>query len=333
MNLANANSTTKLVVSIAILGAIALAAAFLPHRWQQIGILWAIWSTVGMSWLIILRVGEFSAGQAVFMCIGGYAAAVLMLKFNFSFWPALVISAVLCSGVALLVGVIIMRLKGLYFLVISFVFAEIVRLTIAASDYLGASEGLFGIPVPKNIGPIRFSTKQGWLYLFILILGIAGFTFWRMERSRIGRIYSYVGASPDLAQSFGIYFMKYRVQAFVISAFFTGLVGAAMAVYLGAVGPEGFTFYYSLVAQIVAILGGVGSIVLGPLLGSLLYTVFDEYLVYIPGARSLVMGMLLIAVIFFLPEGLISLRQKFMEYRAAKSAATKGIGAKSDGNP
>ena len=302
----------KFFLAVVLLGCIAFALGFLPNRWQQICIMWAIWSTVGMSWLVILRVGEFSVGQAGFLCIGGYSAAVLMLKFDCPFWLALIVSAATCGFVALVVGVIILRLKGLYFLVISLVFAEIVRLTIAASDYLGASEGLFGIPIPNNLWFIKFSTKQGWLYLFIFILALAGFTFRRMEKSRIGRIYSYIGASPDLAQSFGIYYMKYRVQAFVISAFFTGLVGAAMGVYLGAVGPEGYTFYYSLIAQIVAILGGVGSIVLGPLLGSVLYTVFDEYLVYVPGARSLIMGALLLTVIFFLPEGLVSVRKKFL---------------------
>ena len=322
MSLTKLNSPTKFLLAVVLLGCIAFALGFLPNRWQQICIMWAIWATVGMSWLVILRVGEFSAGQAVFLCIGGYSAAVLMLKFDCPFWIALILSAAVCSVVALIVGVIILRLKGLYFLVISLVFAEIVRLTIAASDYLGASEGLFGIPVPNNLWFIKFSTKQGWLYLFIFILALASFTFWRMEKSRIGRIYSYIGASPDLAQSFGIYFMKYRVQAFVISAFFTGLVGAAMGVYVGAVGPESFTFYYSLIAQIVAILGGIGSIVLGPLLGSVLYTVFDEYLVYVPGARSLIMGALLLAVIFFLPEGLISVRRKFLERRRAKSVGT-----------
>ncbi|HME45415.1 MAG TPA: branched-chain amino acid ABC transporter permease [Syntrophorhabdales bacterium] len=303
----------KFFLAVVLLGCIAFALGFLPNRWQQICIMWAIWSTVGMSWLVILRVGEFSVGQAGFLCIGGYSAAVLMLKFDCPFWLALIVSAATCGFVALVVGVIILRLKGLYFLVISLVFAEIVRLTIAASDYLGASEGLFGIPIPNNLWFIKFSTKQGWLYLFIFILALAGFTFRRMEKSRIGRIYSYIGASSDLAQSFGIYYMKYRVQAFVISAFFTGLVGAAMGVYLGAVGPEGFTFYYSLIAQIVAILGGVGSIVLGPLLGSALYTVFDEYLVYVPGARSLIMGALLLTVIFFLPAGLVSVRKKLFK--------------------
>ncbi len=298
----------KFVIAATVLLLVAFAPVFLPNRWQQIAILWAIWSTVGMSWLVILRVGEFSAGQAVFLCIGGYGAGVLMLKLGCPFWPALVLSASFCGLVALVIGVVIMRLKGLYFLVITLVFAEIVRLTCAASDYLGASEGLWGMPVPANIGFIDFSTKQGWLYLFAFILALAGFTFRRMEGSRIGRIYSYVGASPDLAQSFGIYYMRYRVEAYVVSAFFTGLVGAAMAVYLGAINPEGFTFYYSLVAQIVAILGGAGSIVFGPMLGAVLYTVFDEYLVYMPGARSLVMGLLLIAVIFFLPDGLVSLK-------------------------
>jgi branched-chain amino acid transport system permease protein len=322
MSLARINSATKFCIAVVVLGGIASLLSFLPNRWQQIAILWAIWSTVGMSWLIILRAGIFSAGQAVFLCIGGYTAAVLTLKFNCSFWLALIVAASLCSVVALIVGIIILRLKGLYFLVISFVFAEIVRLTIAASDYLGSSEGLFGLPVPKSIGFISFSTKQGWLYLFIFILGLAGFTYSRMERSRIGRIYAYIGASPDLAQSFGIYFMKYRVQVFVISAFFTGLTGAAMGGYLGAVSPDGYTFYYSLTSQIVAILGGIGAIVLGPMLGSILYNVFDEYLVYVPGARSLIMGLLLIVVIFFFPEGLMGLRKRFPRRKGAKSVGT-----------
>jgi branched-chain amino acid transport system permease protein len=118
--------------------------------------------------------------------------------------------------------------------------------------------------------------------------------------------------------------MKYKVQAFVLSAFFTGLAGAALAVYLGAIGPEGFTFYYSLISQLVAILGGVGSLIWGPLLGSFLYTVFDEYLVYIPGARPLLMGMLMIVVIFFLPEGLISLRSKFFKGKGVNPVRKDG---------
>lgn len=300
----------KIVTGIVMVGLIALAPAFLPNRWQHIFIMWAVWSTVGMGWLLLLRVGEFSAGQAVFLCIGGYSASVLMLKFNCSFWLSLMVSASLCGIIALLFGFIILRLGGLYFLVTSFVFAEVVRLTIAATDYLGASEGLWDIPIPKNIGFISFSTKRGWFYLFSLILVAAYLVHSRVEKSRIGRVYTYIGTSPHLMQSFGVDIMKYKVQSFGISAFFTGLVGAATAIYFGAISPEGYTFYYSLVAQIVAILGGVGSLVWGPLLGSFLYTIFDEYLVYIPGARSLIMGMLLIVVIFFLPEGLMSLQSQ-----------------------
>jgi branched-chain amino acid transport system permease protein len=322
MSLVRSSIPLKFCMAVVIIGGIAYLLGFLPNRWQQICILWAIWCTVGMSWLIILRAGIFSAGQAVFLCIGGYTAAVLTLKFGVSFWLAIIAAAVVCSIVALVVGLIILRLKGLYFLVISFVFAEIVRLILAASDYLGSSEGLFGLPVPKSIGFINFATKQGWLYLFILILAIAGFTYRRMEKSRIGRIYSYVGTSPELAQSFGIYFMKYRVQAYVISAFFTGLTGAAMGGYLGAVSPDGYTFYYSLTSQIVAILGGIGSIVLGPMVGSLLYNVFDEYLVYFAGARSLIMGLLLIVVIFFFPEGLVGLTKKFKRRKETRPVGT-----------
>jgi branched-chain amino acid transport system permease protein len=310
---------TKLVLGVAILGFIAFAPTFFPHKWQHVFIMWAFWSIIGMGWSVVLRVGEFSAGQAVFLCIGGYSASVLTLKLDFPFWLAIILPALFCSVVALAVGVVLLRLKGLYFLVISFVFAEIVRLTIAANGYLGASEGLWGMPVPKNIGFVNFSTKQGWVYLFAVILLVACFTFNRLEKSRTGTIYGCVGTAPDLTQSFGIYFMKYRVQAFVISGFFTGLAGATMAIYVSAISPDSFSFYYSLVAQLVAILGGIGSLVWGPLLGALLYAVFDEYLVYVPGARSLLMGILLVAVIFFLPQGLISLHKRFVKRKGASS--------------
>jgi branched-chain amino acid transport system permease protein len=301
----------RLGVGLAIFAVIALAPAVLPNRWSHIFIMWALWSTVGMGWLLLLRIGEFSAGQAVFLCIGGYVASVLMLKFHVSFWLSLLVSASVCGIVAVLFGFLILRLGGLYFLVTSFAFAEIVRLTIAATDYLGASEGLWNIPVPDNIGFISFSTKTGWFYLFSVILMVSGWVYSRIEKSRIGRVYAYVGASPNLAQSLGIDIMRAKVQAFGIGAFFTGLAGGAIAVYFGAISPEGYTFYFSLVAQIVAIMGGIGSLVWGPLLGSLLYTIFDEYLVYMPGARFLVMGMLLIVLIFFLPEGLMSLRGRW----------------------
>jgi branched-chain amino acid transport system permease protein len=108
----------------------------------------------------------------------------------------------------------------------------------------------------------------------------------------------------------------------VISAFFTGLTGAAMGGYIGSVGPDGYTFYYSLISQIVPILGGIGSIVLGPMLGSILYNVFDEYLVYFAGARSLIMGLLLIVVIFFFPEGLVGMRKIFLGRKRGKSIGT-----------
>src|SRR5512135_2292045 len=97
MNLLGLSNPTKFFLAIVLLGLFAFALGFLPNRWQQICIMWAIWSTVGMSWLVILRVGEFSVGQAGFLCIGGYSAAVLMLKFDCPFWLALIVSAATCA--------------------------------------------------------------------------------------------------------------------------------------------------------------------------------------------------------------------------------------------
>jgi len=312
------NRSAKLVLGFMIPALIACAPLFLPSRWQHILIMWAVWTIVGMGWLVMLRVGEFSAGQVVFLAIGAYAASVLTLYFHWSFWSAWIVAGVVSAIFALAIGVFVLRLRGLYFLVITFVVAEMARLAIAATDYLGASEGMWGMPGPANIGPISFSTKQGWFYLFFFILIIACLTFWRVEKSRIGRVYMYIGTSADLAQSFGLHIMKYKVQAFVLGGFFTGLTGAAMAHYFGAISPEGFVFYYSLVAQIVAILGGIGHLVLGPLLGAFLYAGVDEYLAIIPGWRTLLMGLLLLIVIFFLPSGLLTLRGQFLGVKERK---------------
>jgi len=309
-----------LVALILIIGAIVAGPYFIASRWQHILIMWCLWSIAGISWLVILKVGEFSLCSAAFLCIGAYSSSVMTLKLGCPFWPALIAGGLISGIFALALGVVVFRLKGLYFLVITYLFAEMLRLGISLTGYLGGGTGLYGMPEPGNIGFITFSTKQGWFYLSFLLLLITAFTFRRVEASRIGRVYSYIGMAPDLAESLGVRIMKYKVQAFVLGGIFTGLAGVVMAHYFTGISPESFTLYPSLVTQLVAILGGVPYLVAGPVVGAIIYSAVDEYVAAISGLRPLIVGVLLVVIIFFMPQGIISrLRQLFGKGREAKS--------------
>jgi len=231
----------------------------------------------------------------------------MTLKLGLSFWLAILIAALFSAVCALVIGTVVLRLRGLYFAVVTFIFAEVIRLTIIQIEYIGLSFGLSGMPRPGDLGPVSFSTKEGWFYLVIFILIIAAVTFWRVNKSRIGRLYNWVGSAPDLAQSFGLRLMKYKVQAFVLSCFFTGLIGGVSAHYIRAISPDGFTLWFSLFAAMVAVIGGAGYLIAGPIVGSLVLTFFDQYLAFSGGPKTLTYGLLLVIIVLFLPEGILSI--------------------------
>lgn len=267
-----------------------------------------------MGWVLILRVGQFSLGQAGFVAIGAYTSALLVKRLGLSFWCAWPLSGATAALVALMIGSVVLRIKGLYFAIVTFAFAEIIRLTIISwPKVLGGLNGLTGIPKPRGFGfleliKIDFVTSRvPFYYMLLMAVLIAALIFWRMDTSRLGRIFRCVSKNEDLSESLGINLMKYRVLAFTVACFFSGISGGFFAHYYGVLHPDSFTVWESLLIQIQGTVGGIASAVAGPILGATVLTILSEFLRAAKHAEPVLYGGILIVVLFVLPKGLVDL--------------------------
>jgi branched-chain amino acid transport system permease protein len=277
-------------------------------------ILSGIYSVLCMGWVLILRAGQFSLGQAAFLAIGAYTSAILTLRFSFSPWWGLLAGGISAALVASLLGWIVLRIRGLYFAVITLAFNGAVQLIPANIDYLGGWLGLSPIPSFTLFG-IDFAEKTPWYYLVLALVGLSALVSWRIEHSKIGRYFKATG-NESLAESIGINTVGYRMLAFVIACLFAGLAGGIMAPYLTYVSPGDFSVSKSIQVQIQSTVGGTGGLAAGPITGATLLIILGEvFRAYAKGLEPLLYGLLLLVVIFLLPDGLISMPGKFRKKR------------------
>lgn len=262
-----------------------------------------------MGWVLLLRVGLFSLAQAAFLGIGAYSSAILVLRLGISFWFTMLIAGLFTALVAFSLGVIILRLKGLYFAVVTFAFGEVVRnIYLIWISLFGGIDGISGIPRPNPLFGLAFVSKVEYYYLIMVLTSITGIVMYRIDHSRGGRIFRAIGHNSDLAQSQGMNIRKYKVINFTIASFFAGIAGSFLAHYWTTVYPNQFGLWESMLVQIKATVGGVGTIVLGPFIGAIVMTIVSEALRgYMAGLEPLFFGLFLIMTVFFLPGGLESL--------------------------
>ena len=266
-----------------------------------------IWTTSVWGVRLIMSTGQLTLGHAAYMAVGAYASTLLTMKAGLSFWLAFPLAGMISSLIALLIGYPILRIKGVYFSIITFAFAEIIRLIIVHwPGVLGGYGGIPNIPPPQPIFSIRFTSRVPFYYL-ILAISLATYLFMvRIEKSRLGRIFSSIHESDTLAESIGINIMKYKMIAFCLGCFFAGLSGSFYAHYFNFTSPEFFTIWQSIYCLIFVIVGGGGS-VLGPFLGSLFMTLVPEFLRVAKEYEPVVYAIILILIMFLLPGGLVTL--------------------------
>jgi len=305
----------KLAGTVLILAAALSVPVFIKDpRTFHILITSGVLSILAMGWVLLLRVGQFSLGQAAFLAIGSYTSSLLAIKLGISPWLGILAGGVLSAIVALGVGVIVLRLRGLYFAVVTLAFAEIVRLLITNWDEL--TRGYFGLTsvptFPDLAIPGLFAIGFGYsrvpyYYLTLILVGIAGVVFLRLDAGWTGKVFRAVSGNWALSQSLGINLMKYRVLAFVIGALFAGIAGGFYAHYYMFVHPDSFHIWASVRVQIQASVGGAFSAVAGPIIGATLMTFVSELTSGFKGIEFIIYGVLIIIVVFFLPDGLVGL--------------------------
>jgi branched-chain amino acid transport system permease protein len=252
--------------------------------------------------------------MAAFWGIGAYTSAMLTLKGGLSFWVSLPLSIAISALAALIIGAILVRHSGLGFIIPSLIFAFIVPLVFGTFDVFGGHVGLIRIPAPDAIplpwgARIAFGTETSYYYLLLVFSVIVVCVLLALYRAWTGRAWRALGLSTNLAQSVGINPFKYRLLAFVIVSAMAALMGVFFAHYSTNIQPESYGPFKAIYIQMYAILGGVSTPILGPILGAGILTIIPEALRVVKNFEPMITGALIILILVFLPQGILGVLQ------------------------
>jgi len=270
----------------------------------------------GGVWLTFY-IGRINIGQGAYALIGGYVAAILVVKYGVSFWLALPFAGLFCGAASVLIGLPILRLRGVYFAMITLVLTEVARLLTLALPITDGAKGITNIPLPGAMEIFGltlipdFATlsnvKPAFYYLSVILMILSFAALYRLVHSRLGKLCRSLQQNEELASSIGVNIAYLRIIAYAISSFLGGIGGAIFVAISQSVYPSSFTIVDSINFMLNCFLGGLGY-VFGPILGTfVLYFGWD--LLFETGRyQLLIFSTVLIGLIVVLPNGLLSLR-------------------------
>ncbi len=304
--------------SIAIVLAIILV-ALLPMLFNttyNLGLLILIMlnAILAMAFIMTLRTGLINMGLTAFWGLGAYVSVILVMKLHLSFWLSLPATTLISAGFAWGLGYFLIGIGsgGLSFVVLTSVIGMLFTVLIGNISYLGGFTGISNIPAPDPIRipflpPIEFVSNVQFFYLALVLLLVVILIFKALYNSWVGRAWIATGLSARLAESIGVDISKYKLLSFVLSSAAAGLVGCFFAHYQSFIMPDTFTMWRNIYIQIYAILGGIGFAILGPLVGSTVMTIFPEFMRSSMLLAQIFIGIILILLIIFFPEGILGL--------------------------
>jgi len=278
-------------------------------------------------WLLGIT-GLISFGQAGFMFIGAMTTAMLTKLMGWPFWVCLPLSAVLAGLVSAPVGQLSLRVKGVYFFLVTLAFGEVVRGIFAYFEVpFGGWYGVRDIPPPGPAFLFTSLNKVPFYYLALLLTLGTCVVIHRISRSWFGMVLWSIRESDVLAASVGINVRGAKLIAFVVSAFFAGLVGSFYAAYFGYISPLVFTFEYSVNVLVYIVVGGFGFFA-GPIVGAVSLTLALEMFRVTGALQLLAFGLILVVSMLLMPQGISGAWDKLMQrWRPAVIAPKVGVGA------
>jgi branched-chain amino acid transport system permease protein len=301
-----------------ILAAVTLVAAATAPLWvwdpYQLHtlIMAGIFAVLALSLNLLLGyTGQLSLGHAAFFGIGAYASGLLTVKASFTPWIGLVVAVALPAMAGWLIGRLALKIRGAYFVLLTISFAGVVSLV--SVNWMELTNGPLGLPgVPAlalalpGLPEVSLRTKSAYYYVVLVAVVLSYLVCRALVRSRVGRALVALRENETLAESVGINVTHYLVLATVVSAAMAGLGGGLYAHYVRFVSPEVFLFTYTVTMVIMVVAGGKGTLA-GPVVGAVLFTALPEVL---RAATSwqwqmLLYGILLVVVLFFLPQGIV----------------------------
>lgn len=264
-------------------------------------------------------IGRINIGQGAYALVGGYVSALLITKGDISFWWTLPLAGTFCALLSVLIGLPILRLRGVYFAMVTLVLTEVSRLTALAMPFTNGAKGITSIKLPAELSIFGltiipdFNTlanpKLAFYWMAAIMMALTYAVLWRIVNSRLGHLCRSLQQNEELASSIGVNIAWLRVLAYAISSFFGGIAGASFVAISQSLYPSSFQITDSVNFMLNCFLGGLG-FVFGPMLGTLLLY-FGWDLLFATGRfQLLIYSSLMIALMLWLPNGVLSLMDR-----------------------
>jgi len=259
--------------------------------------------------LILGFAGMVSFGHAAFVGVGAYAVAILMQHGIVSAWLSWPVAVLASAFFALLIGAISLRTRGVYFIMITLAFAQMLYYLMVSLKTYGGDDGL-SLPGRSTLGFELDLTQDANFYYVVLALAVAVFLLLhRLINSRFGHALQAIRENETRMQAIGFPVYGFKLIAFTLAGALAGLAGALLANQGGFVGPSMMQWNQSGMLMVMVILGGVGHLY-GGFVGALVFLLLEEVLSSYTIHWQLGLGAALLAVVLLAPNGLLSLLPK-----------------------
>jgi branched-chain amino acid transport system permease protein len=262
---------------------------------------------------VIMLSGQVSIGNSAFMAIGAYVSGIMTVKFDMPLVLALVVSCLVSAIVGAGIGFPAIRLKGVYLIMVTIGIAASVETLFQNIPYVGGVGGFGGM----------YGTT---VTLVLICVAIVGFILWWISKTPLQRVFEAIREDERVAASMGINVTYVKVFAFAIGAGIAALAGGLFSHYMTYISPENFGIWASIQMLLYVILGGTNNL-WGPAFGAILMTLLPEYIRFLDEWRITVFGTLIVILLLFRPEGLLSFRSvtaRIRNHHLSKSMKTAG---------
>ena len=265
---------------------------------------------------LIASVGQISLGHAAFVAAGGYISGIAALSFKIPPVFGILLAGLVTGLAAVALGKILLRLRGVYFVLVTFLAGQVFTLiALNWESVTNGANGLLGIPAISIFG-FPLGTRLRFYYFALAVFVIVLTFVWALMRSQYGRAFRSIAENVRLAESSGIDVSHYQVVAFALGSGIAGATGATMTHYIRFLSPDSFTFNDSIAYITMLVVGGRHTMI-GGVLGAAFLTPLPELLRGFVGAQHIIYGAILLGVLLFIPNGLVSIGSSLWKKKSA----------------
>jgi branched-chain amino acid transport system permease protein len=300
------------VVAVVLVAVFPMLAGNYPVKLVQEILVWGVFA---MSLDLLMGfAGMVSFGHSAFFGVGGYVAALALTRWGAGGVNGLLLPALAGAVAALVIGYFSIRVSGVYFIMLTLAFSQMFYAVTFQVDWLGAEDGIVGVPRPRLGGVEVGGSGAFHLYLVAVVL-LATLALWRIVCSPFGHVLRGIHDNEGRMQAIGYPVDRYKLVAFVIAGTVAGVAGALYAQLAGSITPDAFLWTTSGEALLMVIIGGTGTLG-GALLGAAAFILLQSLVSSYTERWMLLLGLTFIVFVLMLPGGIVGALRGRIGFRA-----------------